>query len=136
LEKYPATRIKFSKGFIFANLPTTTEFEEQRSTFFQVTFNFSSFYASAHQHLFLRFLPLIGFPFHTSLSFSTFHVQVFQFVCSVQNWIAGSVGKFCFPFKEQGRLDDYMEMRESLELSNTTFKESVIAWASPDCLPW
>jgi len=38
LEKYPATKIKFTKGFIFANDATAAEFEEQRSTFFQVHF--------------------------------------------------------------------------------------------------
>lgn len=36
LEKFPATKIKFSKGFVFANIATATEFEEQRSCFFRV----------------------------------------------------------------------------------------------------
>lgn len=35
LEKYPAIKIKISKGFSFANLDTEYEFEEQRSQFFQ-----------------------------------------------------------------------------------------------------
>ncbi|CAG5118579.1 unnamed protein product, partial [Candidula unifasciata] len=35
LEKYPAVKIKISKGFSFANLDTEYEFEEQRSQFFQ-----------------------------------------------------------------------------------------------------
>ena len=36
LERYATTKIKFSKGFVFANLATVSEFEEQRSTFFRV----------------------------------------------------------------------------------------------------
>ncbi|XP_059161138.1 uncharacterized protein LOC131944488 isoform X2 [Physella acuta] len=35
LEKYPAIKIKISKGFSFANLDTEFEFEEQRAQFFQ-----------------------------------------------------------------------------------------------------
>ncbi|KAK0056099.1 transmembrane protein 151B, partial [Biomphalaria pfeifferi] len=35
LEKYPAIKIKISKGFSFANLDTEFDFEEQRAQFFQ-----------------------------------------------------------------------------------------------------
>ncbi|CAL1539428.1 unnamed protein product, partial [Lymnaea stagnalis] len=35
LEKFPAIKIKVSKGFSFANLDTEFEFEEQRAQFFQ-----------------------------------------------------------------------------------------------------
>ncbi len=38
--------------------------------------------------------------------------------------------------QEQERVDDYMEMRECLELSNINFQESLVAWTSPDRLPW
>ncbi|GIY51317.1 transmembrane protein 151B [Caerostris darwini] len=34
LEKHPATKIRFSKGFAFANLDAANEFDEQRRRFF------------------------------------------------------------------------------------------------------
>ena len=34
LEKHPATKIRFSKGFAFANLEAANEFDEQRRRFF------------------------------------------------------------------------------------------------------
>ncbi|CAL8102891.1 unnamed protein product [Orchesella dallaii] len=37
---------------------------------------------------------------------------------------------------EQERYDDYMEMREGMDLANVHFKESLISWASPDNPPW
>lgn len=36
LEKHAATKIQLSKGFLFANLETAREFQEQRAAFFQV----------------------------------------------------------------------------------------------------
>jgi hypothetical protein len=40
-------------------------------------------------------------------------------------------------FSDQERYDDYMEMREGLDLSNFTgFKEHVIALSDPDRMPW
>ncbi|KAJ8872268.1 hypothetical protein PR048_025870 [Dryococelus australis] len=40
-------------------------------------------------------------------------------------------------FAEHERYDDYMEMREGLDLSNVcNFKEYVIAYSDPDHLPW
>jgi len=44
----------------------------------------------------------------------------------------------CFlPYvQEQERYDDYMEMREGMDLANVHFKESLISWASPDNPPW
>jgi hypothetical protein len=36
LEKYTATKIRLSKGFLFANSAAAQEFEEQRASFFQV----------------------------------------------------------------------------------------------------
>ena len=35
LEDYPATKIRFSKGFSFASVESEIEFEDQRSQFFQ-----------------------------------------------------------------------------------------------------
>ncbi|GAB6025953.1 hypothetical protein CHUAL_011922 [Chamberlinius hualienensis] len=72
LERYPATKIRFSKGFAFANMEAASEFEDQRVRFFQ----------------------------------------------------------------ENERRDDYMEMREGLDLTNVNFKEFLIAFADPDHLPW
>jgi len=34
LENFPATKIRFSKGFSFANLESEREFEQQRAAFF------------------------------------------------------------------------------------------------------
>lgn len=70
LEKHPATKIRFSKGFAFANLEAAQEFEEQRTRF----------------------------------------------------------------FRENERLDDYMEMREGLDLVGAEFQEYMVAFA--DRLPW
>ncbi|XP_063239022.1 transmembrane protein 151B-like [Bacillus rossius redtenbacheri] len=40
-------------------------------------------------------------------------------------------------FSEHERYDDYMEMREGLDLSNVChFKEYVVAYSDPDRLPW
>lgn len=40
-------------------------------------------------------------------------------------------------FAEHERYDDYMEMREGLDLTNIgVFKENVIALADPDKMPW
>ena len=36
LEKYPAIKIRVSKGFSFSNIETEYSFEEQRGRFFQV----------------------------------------------------------------------------------------------------
>lgn len=72
LELYPATKIRFSKGFAFANMEAAAEFEDQRARFFQ----------------------------------------------------------------ENERRDDYMEMREGLDLVNVNFKEYLIAFTDPDHLPW
>ncbi|XP_064115409.1 transmembrane protein 151B-like [Macrobrachium nipponense] len=72
LSKYSYTKIRFSKGFAFANLETANEFEEQRARFFQ----------------------------------------------------------------ENERRNDYMEMREGLDLTNVSFKEFVIARRDTKKLPW
>ena len=72
LDHYPATKIRFTKGFSFATQDTEREFEEQRMHFFQ----------------------------------------------------------------EHERRDDYMEVREGLDLLNMHFKEYVIAFADKDHLPW
>lgn len=72
LEQYPVTKVRFSKGFCFANADAAHDFEEQRTRFFQ----------------------------------------------------------------ENERQDDYMEMREGLDLLNVNFKENVVAFADPDKLPW
>lgn len=40
-------------------------------------------------------------------------------------------------FSEHERYDDYMEMREGLDLTNVSgFKENVIAMADPERMPW
>ncbi|XP_064489757.1 transmembrane protein 151B-like [Ornithodoros turicata] len=70
LETHPTTKIRFSKGFAFANLEAAQEFEEQRARF----------------------------------------------------------------FRENERLDDYMEMREGLDLVGANFQEYMVAFA--DRLPW
>lgn len=36
LEKYPATKIRLTKGFAFASIDAELDYEEQRSNFFQV----------------------------------------------------------------------------------------------------
>ncbi|XP_037791791.1 transmembrane protein 151B-like [Penaeus monodon] len=72
LSRFSCTKIRFSKGFAFANLETANEFEEQRSRFFQ----------------------------------------------------------------ENERRDDYMEMREGLDLTNVNFREFVIARRDTKRLPW
>ncbi|XP_022250153.1 transmembrane protein 151B-like isoform X2 [Limulus polyphemus] len=72
LEKYPATKIRFSKGFAFANLEAASEFEDQRTRFFQTN----------------------------------------------------------------ERYDDYLEMREGLDLIGVNFQEYMIAFADPEHLPW
>nr|XP_027225671.1 transmembrane protein 151B-like [Penaeus vannamei] len=72
LSRFSCTKIRFSKGFAFANLETANEFEEQRSRFFQ----------------------------------------------------------------ENERRDDYMEMREGLDLTNVTFREFAIARRDTKRLPW
>ncbi|XP_067120011.1 transmembrane protein 151B-like [Centruroides vittatus] len=72
LEKHPATKIRFSKGFAFANIEAANEFEEQRMRF----------------------------------------------------------------FLENERIDDYMEMREGLDLVGVNFQEYMVAFADPDRLPW
>ncbi|KAG7153288.1 transmembrane protein 151B-like [Homarus americanus] len=72
LSKYSCTKIRFSKGFAFANLETANEFEEQRARFFQ----------------------------------------------------------------ENERRDDYMELREGLDLTNVNFKEFVIARRDTKRPPW
>ncbi|KAF4523356.1 hypothetical protein B566_EDAN005510 [Ephemera danica] len=70
--KRPVTKIRFSKGFAFANVEAATEFEEQRARF----------------------------------------------------------------FREHERFDDYMEMREGLDLSGVQFKEHATAYLDPDKPPW
>ncbi|CAL4108338.1 unnamed protein product, partial [Meganyctiphanes norvegica] len=72
LSKYPITKLKFSKGFAFANVEAANEFEEQRSRFFQ----------------------------------------------------------------ENERRDDYMEMREGLDLTGVSFKEFLIACRDTEPKPW
>lgn len=72
LERYPVTKIRFSKGFVFANLQSANEFEEQRARFFQ----------------------------------------------------------------ENEQRDDYMEVREGLDLVNVGFKEHMAAFADINHKPW
>lgn len=72
LGKFPATKIRFTKGFAFANLEAANEFDEQRRRFFQ----------------------------------------------------------------ENERIDDYMEMREGLDLVGVNFQEYMVAFADPEKLPW
>ncbi|KAL7636321.1 UNVERIFIED_CONTAM: hypothetical protein RMT77_013080 [Armadillidium vulgare] len=72
LSKFPTTKIRFSKGFAFANLEAASEFEEQRARFFQ----------------------------------------------------------------ENERRDDYMEMREGLDLTNINFREFVITHRDTKPSPW
>lgn len=72
LEKFPLTRMRFSKGFAFANIDAANDFEEQRSRF----------------------------------------------------------------FRENERYDDYMEMREGLDLHNVNFQENMVATRNPNKLPW
>lgn len=43
---------------------------------------------------------------------------------------------YTISLQEQERYDDYMEMREGMDLSNVHFKESLISWTSPDNPPW
>lgn len=70
LENHPATKIRFSKGFAFANIEAARSFERQRSDF----------------------------------------------------------------FRDNERFDEYMEMREGLDLVSADFQEYVVAFA--DRLPW
>lgn len=72
LDQYPVTKIRFSKGFVFANLQSANEFEEQRARFFQ----------------------------------------------------------------ENEQRDDYMEVREGLDLVNVTFKEHMAAFSDINHKPW
>ncbi|GFT95305.1 transmembrane protein 151B [Nephila pilipes] len=72
LEKYPATKIRFSKGFAFASLDAASDFEEQRMRF----------------------------------------------------------------FRENERFDEYMEMREGLDLLGVDFQEYMVTFAGKDKLPW
>ncbi|XP_076045096.1 transmembrane protein 151B-like [Oratosquilla oratoria] len=72
LSAFPATKIRFSKGFAFANIEAANEFEDQRSRFFQ----------------------------------------------------------------ENERRDDYMEMREGLDLTNVNFREFLIARRDTKPVPW
>ncbi|GFR22646.1 transmembrane protein 151B [Trichonephila clavata] len=72
LEKHPATKIRFSKGFAFASLDAASDFEEQRMRF----------------------------------------------------------------FRENERYDEYMEMREGLDLLGVEFQEYMITFAGKDKLPW
>ncbi|RWS02983.1 transmembrane protein 151B-like protein, partial [Dinothrombium tinctorium] len=72
LEKFPTTKIRFSKGFAFANLEAANEFEDQRGRFFQ----------------------------------------------------------------ENERRDDYLEMREGLDLVGCNFREYMVSFANKNRLPW
>ncbi|KAG8179005.1 hypothetical protein JTE90_014008 [Oedothorax gibbosus] len=72
LEKHPATKIRFSKGFAFATLDAAGDFEEQRMRF----------------------------------------------------------------FRENETFDDYMEMREGLDLLGVNFQEYMVTFANKDQLPW
>lgn len=71
-KKRPVTKIRYSKGFAFANVEAAAEFEEQRARF----------------------------------------------------------------FREHERYDDYMEMREGLDLSGVQFKEHTTAYFDPEKPPW
>ncbi|KAG8222579.1 hypothetical protein J437_LFUL010422, partial [Ladona fulva] len=72
LSRHPVTRLRFSKGFAFANAEAAAEFEEQRARF----------------------------------------------------------------FAEHERYDDYMEMREGLDLHGVPFREGLVACPDPDRPPW
>ncbi|XP_071441621.1 transmembrane protein 151A-like [Hetaerina americana] len=72
LSRHPVTRVRFSKGFAFANAEAAAEFEEQRARF----------------------------------------------------------------FAEHERYDDYMEMREGLDLHGVPFREGLVACRDPDRPPW
>ncbi|RWS26499.1 transmembrane protein 151B-like protein, partial [Leptotrombidium deliense] len=72
LEKHPTTKIRFSKGFAFANLEAANEFEEQRARFFQ----------------------------------------------------------------DNETSDDYLEMREGLDLVGCNFQEYIVSFANKKQLPW
>ncbi|XP_046382279.1 transmembrane protein 151A-like [Ischnura elegans] len=72
LARHPVTRVRFSKGFAFANAEAAAEFEEQRARF----------------------------------------------------------------FAEHERYDDYMEMREGLDLHGVPFREGMVACRDPDRPPW
>ncbi|KHN77669.1 Transmembrane protein -like protein [Toxocara canis] len=126
LDRFPVTKIRFSKGFVFACMQAANEFEEQRSRFF----NENEIRDDYMEDISKSLVDLDRFPV-TKIRFS----KGFVFACmQAANEFEEQRSRF---FNENEIRDDYMEVREGLDFADIQFIEQMITFSSPShkC-PW
>ncbi|KJH49723.1 hypothetical protein DICVIV_04144 [Dictyocaulus viviparus] len=123
LERYPLTRIRINRGFVFACMQAAREFEQQRTRFFNENESRDDYMEDISKSVIdLERYPLTririnrGFVFACMQAAREFEQQRTRF------------------FNENESRDDYMEVREGMDLSDVCLLEDLLVFrGSP---PW